>query len=237
MKIALLLPGQFRNVAETYPYTKGRILDRYNPDIFISTWNYSREIKNSLRGETVDLVDSLNQEEVIGIFKPKKVTSQDFTDPYIQQKVLRANLYLEKAPTTGEINGVSVFSMWYKIWDCLNLMLSYEAENGIKYDYVIKSRFDLKFHSNLPLPGISSDILIPPGYDWRGGINDLFAFGSRESMIYYCSMFNFMERYISENNIFFHSETLLKHHLTISQYKITRPDIKISLRGINVWEK
>lgn len=237
MKIALLLPGQFRNVAETYPYTKGRILDRYNPDVFISTWNFSDEIKSSLRPETIDLENSLTLEEVKEIFNPKKFVSDSYTDPSIQEKILRANLYLEKTPDTGEINGVSVFSMWYKIWHSLSLMLLYEKESGTKYDYIIKSRFDLKFLNPLPLPKGCSDILIPPGYDWRGGTNDLFAFGTRESMIYYCSLFDSLEKYISEDNVNFHPETLLNHHLTISRFKINRPPIKISLRGINVWEK
>ena len=237
MKIALLLTGQFRNIAETYPHIKGRILDRFNPDVFISTWNPSDKIKNSLRSETIDILDSLNSQEVLDIFNPKKYSSDDFNSPFIQEKITRANLYIDKTPSTGEINAISVFSMWYKIQDCLNLMVDYENKFSIKYDYIIKCRFDLKFHNSLPLPKNDSDIIIPPGYDWRDGINDLFAFGSRESMIYYCSMFNFLEKYISEDDVLFHPETILKHHLNISPFKISRPDIRISLRGVNVWEK
>ena len=246
MRIALFLTGQFRNIVETYPYIKGRILERFNPDVFISTWDPSDNIRDSLQADTRHLNDSLSHEEILSLFKPKRFLSENFDSKEIQDKVLRANLYIEKSPMAeilpngkrnGEINPVSVFSMWYKIKNCLDLMLAYEIETGEKYDLIIKGRFDLKFHNNIPMPTYSEEILIPPGYDWRGGINDVFAFGAREAMIYYCSMFDYLENYIANENVFFHPETLLKHHLTSSNYRVSRPDIKVSLRGSKVWEK
>jgi hypothetical protein len=237
MKIALILTGQFRNLSETYPYIKGRILDRFNPDVFISTWDPSDTIKSSLQADTKHLTDSLTADEVLQLLKPKRFLSQNFDSPEIQETVNRAKLYIEKSPMNGEMNPVSVFSMWYKIKNCLDLMLDYEKETGERYDLIIKGRFDLKFHNNIPIPEYSTDILIPPGYDWRGGINDVFAFGARDSMLYYCSLFNSIEKYIAEDNVFFHPETLLKHHLNLSGYKVIRPDIKVSLRGSKVWEK
>jgi hypothetical protein len=55
-------------------------------------------------------------------------------------------------------------------------------------------------------------------------------------MVHYCNMFDFLESYIIYDSVFFHAETLLKHHLFNSEFGVERPDIRISLRSNNVWE-
>ena len=39
MKVALLLSGQMRNADEVFPKFKTNLLDRYDIDVFISTWD------------------------------------------------------------------------------------------------------------------------------------------------------------------------------------------------------
>ena len=105
-----------------------------------------------------------------------------------------------------------------------------------KYDLVIKGRFDINIHDPLIIQEDPNVISIPPGYDWKKGVNDIFAYGGRDAMVHYCNMFDFLESYIIYDGVFFHAETLLKHHLFNSEFGVERPDIRISLRSNNVWE-
>ncbi len=236
MRVALLLPGQIREAAEVYPYIKGRILDRYKPDVFISTWSPSNEIKNSLHEQSKNLKDSLQIEDVVRIFKPKIFSVDEYESEGINRIAEKALSYSHLGPQTGETNPVSIFLMWMKIKQTFVLMREYENRLGEKYDYVIKGRFDVKIHNDLEFDRNLNTISIPVGYDWKGGIGDLYAWGGRESMDWYCSLYDWMEEYILAGELF-HSESLLRYHLDRSTYNIDRTDLMISLRGSRVWEK
>jgi hypothetical protein len=235
MKVALLLPGQIREASDTYPYIKGRIIDRFNSDVFISTWNPSDSINGSLHAETQHLTDTLSIDTLAKLYSTRSLKTDDFGSDGINSLIERAWSYEKFGPQTGEINPVSVFLMWYKIKQSFLLMEEYENLLGERYDYVIKGRMDIKIHNHIPLDPNLNTICIPPGYDWKGGVNDIFAWGGRDSMEHYCKMFDFMEEYIL-SGIYFHPETLLRHHIASSEYNLTRPLVKVSLRGKKVWE-
>jgi hypothetical protein len=231
MRVALLLSGQFREGLECYPYIKSRILDVYSPDVFISCWNPSDHINSTVQADTSNLSDSLSVGDIISMYKPKLMLSEDFDSDSITRILERSNLYDEYSPMNGEMNPQSVFCMWYKIDSSYSLMEKYESSVGKKYDYVIKGRFDIKIHNDLFFDPDKSVINIPHGFDWRGGINDVIAYGGRNPMSHYCGLYRSIENYLSRDSVFFHPETLLRNHLLISGYKIIRSDLQVSLRG------
>ena len=161
--------------------------------------------------------------------------TNEYESEAIKLIVDKAFSYERFSPMTGEMNPASVFLMWYKIKQAFHLMKEYENLIGEKYDYVIKGRFDLKIHSNIVLDPNLNTICIPPGFDWKGGVNDVFAWGGRDAMEWYCSLFDHIEDHILITG-FFHPETILRRHLEISDFNLDRPDLKVSLRGKNVWE-
>jgi len=235
MRVALLLPGQIREAKETFSYLKGRIIDRFNADVFIASWNPSEEIKSSHQIDTVGLEDSLTIDEVLNLFKPKRFITDAYESEGIQKIIDKAWSFEEHTPMNGEMSPVSVFLMWYKIHQSFSMLSQYEDMIGQKYDYVIKGRFDIKLHNELNLDKNIDSICIPPGYDWRGGVNDIIAWGGRDSMSYYCSMYEKISEYIS-SGVFFHPETLLRHHLKESSFNLDRPNLKVSLRGSKIWK-
>ena len=235
MRVALLLPGQIREAKEVFPFIKGKIIDKFKADVFISTWAPSNKIKQSLHADSLHLMDSLTLNEALEAFKPKSFLTEDYESEGIANLIERAFSYDTLSPGTGEMNPASVFLMWYKVMQCFNLMCDYEKIVGEKYDYVIKGRFDIKLHNDLHLDPNLNTICVPPGYDWRGGVNDVFAWGGRDAMEWYSSMFMHLEEYILTMN-FFHPETLLRRHLEFGPYNLDRPDLHVSLRGKNVWE-
>ncbi len=235
MKVALLLSGQIREAKESFPSIKSEIIDRFNADVFISTWGQSDEIKKSLHADSWFLKDTLTIDETLEFFTPKMFILDQYESEGIQKIAEKARSYESFAPQTGEMNPISVFLMWYKIKQSFLLMSGYENIIGEKYDYVIKGRFDLKIHNQIVLDPNLNTICVPPGFDWKGGVNDVFAWGGRDSMEWYCSMFDNLDDYILSTG-FFHPESLLRHHLLTSEYNLERPDLKVSLRGKNVWE-
>lgn len=236
MKKALLISGNIRNLSEVYPSIKESILDIHNPDVFISSWIDTEKTRESLHEGTKNLEDSLSFDEVVELFKPKSFVLEDYSSDEIQKIKKTAISYSHLGPQTGEFNHISFFMMWYMIKRSLDLMINEESKNNIKYHHIFRTRFDLKIHDPLTLPPLQNEIVIPVGYDWRGGINDTFSYGYRDAMIYYCSLFDNIENYLSDG-AYFHPESMLRFHLEKSKYKITRKMIKTSLRGINIWEK
>lgn len=236
MRTALLLSGHFREILFCFPSIKEKIIDEFNPDVFISSWNPGDDFSRSMPAYTFKLKDTANITEVVDMFKPKFIKSEDFNSEFmskIKSQALELDIY---GPMTGEMNPVSVFSMWYKIQSALKLMVDYEELVGEKYDLVIKGRFDINIHNPIITNNDPNIISIPPGYDWKGGINDIFAYGGREAMIHYCNMYDYLASYIIDERIFFHAETLLKHHLFGSKFGVVRPEVRISLRQNNIWE-
>ena len=235
MKVALLLPGQIREARDTYPYIKGRILDRFDADVFISTWNPSQDIKNSLHADSNHLNDTLSIHTLASIYSPKLIMCDEFSSSGISKIIDKAWSFEEYGPQTGEINPASVFLMWYKIKQSFLLLEEYEKLSGEKYDYVIKGRMDVKIHNPIPLARNLNTICVPPGFDWKGGVNDVFAWGGRDAMEHYCNMYDVLEEYIL-SGVYFHPETLLRHHIGNSYFNLDRPKLNVSLRGKKVWE-
>jgi len=234
MKVALLLPGQIREARDTYPYIKGRILDRFKADVFISTWNPSSDIKNSLHADSKHLDDTLKIDTLASIYSPMSLMCDEFSSLGVSNIIEKAWSYEEYGPQTGEINPASVFLMWYKIKQSFLLLEEYENLSGERYDYIIKARMDVKIHNHIPLDPNLNTICIPPGFDWKGGVNDVFAWGGRDAMEHYCKMFDRLEDYIL-SGVYFHPETLLRHHIENSEFNLDRPLLKVSLRGKKVW--
>lgn len=236
MKTALLLSGHFRDIVFCYPSLKEQIIDVYNPDIFISSWNPGADFSHSLGASSQNINDSATVQDIISMLKPKSIKLEDFNSPVadsIKKKAWNLDVY---GPMTGETNPVSIFCMWYKIQSSSLLMQEYEQKLGEKYDLVIKGRFDINLHDPVIVDENPNVISIPPGFDWRGGFNDIFAYGGREAMIHYCNMFDHIESYIVYESVFFHAETLLKHHLINSDFGVKRPEIRVTLRNKNIWE-
>jgi hypothetical protein len=237
MHVALLLSGQLRDVFSSYPTIREKILNRFNPDVFISTWNPEADWISTQPTATQHIQNYSTVDEVISLYNPKFILSEDFNSEPIQRLVLRAWELDVYSPMNGESNPVSVMVMWYKIKSSLELMSHFERMTSKKYDLIIKGRFELTFHDDIQINPDPDIISIPPGYDWRGGINDILAYGGRDSMQWYCSMYDYMQYYIIHERVLFHPETLMKHHLFKSKFGVDRPDLRISLREHNLWEK
>lgn len=222
MRTCLLLSGQIRNLKKTFESIKKNLIDVYNTDVFISTW---------VNGEG----DDSRIDEVIEIYNP--ISIEVTTPNNILKNTIEPLIRPYKFNLPIETNPTSIFMMWYKIMIANELRNIYQKTNKFKYDVVIRSRFDLSCDSEIQLIRPSdNEIYIPRGYDWRGGYNDLFAIGTSETMNTYCGMFNNILPILAMGNLF-HSESLLKTHLTMNRLNVKRIKMEMSLRGDKIYLK
>ena len=138
IKIALLISGHVR---------KSSILEHirdfcqsYDIDIFIFTWD-----NIGIKGKETNLEDTTNPnlvQDVISQFPNVKKFKIENNKEYIEkiQKETSEVPYFNLSSPE-----VFIKSQLYSVYNAYRMMEEYAAENQIKYDLVMKLRFDLKF--------------------------------------------------------------------------------------------
>lgn len=201
MKIALCLSGHTRSYKKTYNYWYENVLKKYNPDVFISTWDGSGVIggccfallhiqdafkpKNDLEFGKIDSkIDADNLKEK---FKPKGIVIDNPSDEHINQ--VRSRFEGNLDGSGQKIDSIAL--MYYKIFDANNLKKAYELENNFKYDIVIRSRFDLAMTKlNLDVPMDIMHIKVRNKIVY--GVHDTIFFSNSDNMDKASDTFKFL---------------------------------------------
>ena len=123
MKVALILYGKKRELEKCQPAWQA-FKQAYVPDIFYHSW-----------GETY----------VSGV-----LNSSDTRAIMISQDIDFSNLH--KGINQYASSAVNVLPQTFSIMQADRLRTDYEDVNGFKYDWVIRSRFDLSLHSPTAIP-------------------------------------------------------------------------------------
>ena len=194
MKVALCLSGQTRNWVASAHTIKKNIIDPLNADVFFHTW--------SIRGEKIydyyppDYV--IDDTPIIGGLREfyKPVATIIEVPDYEMFKRIHPTPYY------------NTLMMHYSIWKANELKKLHEHSNNMKYDLVIRCRFDLEIHKfdiKDTLSNIEDTIYLPPNINIDvifseamqrefelNGIkympNDQLGYGSSEGMDYYSSI-------------------------------------------------
>lgn len=139
LKIAVQLYGHLRTFETCAPALRRHLLDRYDSDVFIHTWDRTEHTTrswyaDSLRAEP-DEVDATILAKVSELYAPKsiKVETQDFLDVpghFGTHPEIQISLQGLKYMTYGQYQA--------------NLLReTYQQENGLSYDYVVVTRPDI----------------------------------------------------------------------------------------------
>jgi hypothetical protein len=109
--------------------------------------------------------------------------------------------------------------MFYNILKCNDLKTSFENENNIKYDLVIRARPDcfwFRFLSDEEITLSKTGVLTPVEWSFRGvndcARSDMFAIGSSDLMNRYSQIYNNIDEY-SKTHIGYHPESLCGYHM------------------------
>ncbi len=244
MKTAVCISGKMDAIWNADNIIK-HVIEPYRADVFIDTWipYDSTTIKTGWSDEDyvaagVPLSEKPTPErslihEYADKFRPKMMVLDNFDDVPINHQV-RSLLPSNKKTSAGSIShgtkAENVLFMWYKLWKCNRLRRLYEEGNRIRYDCIIRLRFDNSFTSFPIIEPKYKTIYIPEGGDYDGGINDQLAIADSQTMDLYCEMHNEIYRY-SYAGIGIHPESMLRKHLEINRLKVERFECGLHLRG------
>jgi hypothetical protein len=189
MKIALCLSGQARCVKQGYEFVKKNLLDGNDVTVFCHVW------------ESPEVVDiELYKPEALMIEKPLTNDLSKYTNvppPQPNWKV--------KDPARAAWN------LMYSLKVANELKNVYEDENNMKFDWVIRSRYDFALNTPIPFTELDNTKLYVPNCRMtpaRDFGNDQFAFSSSENMDKYADGFNHIEKHYDSGTIMIGEEMM-----------------------------
>jgi hypothetical protein len=189
MKIALCLSGQARCVKQGYEFVKKNLLDGNDVTVFCHVW------------ESPEVVDiEFYKPEALMIEKPLTNDLSKYTNvppPQPNWKV--------KDPARAAWN------LMYSLKVANELKNVYEDENNMKFDWVIRSRYDFALNTPIPFAELDNTKLYVPNCRMtpaRDFGNDQFAFSSSENMDKYADGFNHIEKHYDNGTIMIGEEMM-----------------------------
>jgi len=117
----------------------------------------------------------------------------------------------------GETQPENTLNMWYNMWRAWE-------QTPKDLDCYVRCRYDITFSGPIRFEDYEmkpNTVYIPTHGDYREGVNDQFAFGSRDSMEAYFSVYLDHGEHFAAGKMF-HSESYLKHTLDKRGINIVR---------------
>lgn len=229
MKVALCISGLMRTYKETSKSVVRHICQRYDTDIFVSTWSIlGKSVSKFSRQSTDDLVSKFTIHNVY-----PNLTRELAIDDYSEFKANNNhNWCKEKYEWTKANNREGIcrvehlFAMCYKIKHCNAMKNEYAAARQVHYDCVIRCRADLLFNRTLKIVDIKPNTIYTPSIDTWNRVNDQFAYGDAQAMDIYSSLYNHIEEYDKINGMNITCpEMVLQHHLKVNN--ITQIEVNV----------
>ena len=130
MKIALIITGQLRTYKLCGIILKNTIIDKYDTDVFLSINKF-----NGLQNENLNSkIDNNNNDinEAIQFFNPKDIFINNGYDDIFE------NLEVNKTRIENRL----ILEQYYIVQQGYKLLIDYSKNNNVKYDAIIRVRFD-----------------------------------------------------------------------------------------------
>ena len=198
MKIALCFSGQPRSYEKGFEYYKKNLLDHYDVDVFIHTW------------DTDDM-------DWFGYASLYKTGHYQITRPIpdsVDEKYTNT-------PDASKWPPRFTVSALYSTFRSMMLKIDQEVKTQ-QYDWVIKTRSDFALPVKIPFEQLDPNMLYMPPCrtkafgDWLG--NDQFAISSSDNMNRYMSTYLHMDRYY-KSGVQMIGEEMLR--ATLTETKLT----------------
>jgi hypothetical protein len=182
MKVALLLTGHMRCWEQVAPNTLKHLIDKYDADVFIETWDSEAYWDpHSVKGITED-GPKLDIPKIFKTYKPVYMNFENFEE-YEENFIERA-----KSFTNFYHVPKNQISMWFKVGRGMLAVEEHMLLTGTTYDLIIRMRPDLVF--NEPLPEFDSQKFYTLGYrnHMGQGTSDMIQVGNFFTMSLFCKV-------------------------------------------------
>lgn len=180
MRVALVLTGHMRCWEHVFPNTKQKILDRWNPDVYIHTWaDVAYWAPHSVAGITTNN-GPLDVNGVMQAYNPVSMTVEriDTVMPTIEKMAAEYSNHYHVPK--------NILSMFRK----MHLGVQETHQLYREYDLVIRMRPDLEFKTELPELDPECFYTIHSRNHMGRGTSDIFQAASHESMTRFSEAFN-----------------------------------------------
>lgn len=175
MKVAIILTGFLRTYTDSFPLLRNTILDRYDADIYLATWDRQENGLPTYR----------NFDSIYKNYQVKNTIIENLSvynkNKHVIHKIIRPDDVFEtnhRAKEHGEYWANRLKDQWYLVQKCFS-----SIEEKHNYDIILRLRYDLFLY----------DIVL----NKRGGITapqdiggwrftDHMAYGDPQSMEKYC---------------------------------------------------
>jgi hypothetical protein len=156
MKVAIVLTGHMRCWKQVYPNFKQRLVERYDPDIFIETWEDEAYWDPHSQHGIVKDAPKVNFDDLRNTYRPIAMRFDSY-EKYQTSFEERAKQYSNFYHVPKNI-----ISMLFKLGRGILMLEDYMFLTGKTYDLVIRMRPDLVF--NEPLPEFDPNKFYTLGY-------------------------------------------------------------------------
>lgn len=211
MKVAILLSGQLRQVELGYSYIFKNLMDGYDCDVFIHSWYDEKDQNKKFSSWWEAKFDSNSKNTAVELYNPKSYLFE--VPKFFDRKDYDASQY------EGTYRVDATLSMFYSIKKCNELKNIYSTENNIKYDVVVRVRFDFGIFNKILYENFDfiNHIYFKDDCSHEVGVcmNDHFAFGSEKNMDVYCNTFDVIYDLYKNYNTPFNPETFLGRNLRV----------------------
>lgn len=213
-KIALCLSGQLRFVREGYnEVINPFVLNENNIDVFIHTWQIEDDQvgKPFINGGGFIQGDPVSKQveiDAICLYKPVRHIIE-------KQIPFEFGKYAERSMPGNRSD--HQYSMFYSIFKSNELKKEYEKQNNFTYDFVIRSRFDVKLNSKVDFTVPDDKMYLPSGcFDPYNGYVDCFGYSNSKLMDIYSDLYNNIDNIMATTIDPWHcfcGEYLLRRHI------------------------
>jgi hypothetical protein len=221
MKVAVILTGHLRCWKDVFPNFKERIIDRYDPDIFIHTWDeegwWIPGDKQNEKGY-FENAPKVSWDEINETYKPKGLIIESW-EKYNALFEYRGTLFKNYAHRPKNI-----LSMFYKLGCGVRLMEDYVSQTGQFYDLVIRMRPDMLLHEDLPEFDRNTLYTLAHRNHLGQGTGDMIQVSNMFNMI------NFSKASCFLNHIYLRTELLCPHVISTQWIK----DLNIPWREFSI---
>jgi len=207
MRVAILLTG-FCRTFDTIKFTVEEIIQRYNADVYIATWNVTdnRQTKEVLPSiVTADNFKDLSNLRACSIFDLDYYNKNKIT--FIQNDRSDDVMITDpRAIEHGQYWANRLRDQWYLV------NLGFKSILG-DYDVILRTRLDIAY-KNIELYK-SDELIVPKDESGAWDFSDHLAFGNYYTMKKYCSFYDHMQYAYDQHNVDpTHATDFLKFYIT-----------------------
>lgn len=186
-RVAVLLSGNIRDLESTSAILMSSVVDALDADVFIHTWDIT-DHRDPTWWRTADEADRHSAR----------------TDPELVARLLRPVSMIVEPPRTFSTRSVpacepdlkiplsAIMSLWFGVSESFRLMQEHESVRGVRYEHVVRWRFDLLPSRPLSVTDLDDRLRLARWSHSRSLMlsSDVAAVGPRDLMGVYSSVFS-----------------------------------------------